>query len=99
MIGIYCKAHHATDKHLCNECSELFEYAMKRLAGCPFQEKKPTCGNCTVHCYKPDKREQIRGVMRFSGPRMSYRHPILAIRHLLDGRRKSLHLHQVKKSK
>ncbi|MBU2253077.1 MAG: nitrous oxide-stimulated promoter family protein [Proteobacteria bacterium] len=30
---------------------------------------------------------QIRDVMRFAGPKMLYRHPILAIRHLLVQRR------------
>jgi hypothetical protein len=32
-------------------------------------------------------RDRVKEVMRFSGPRMLLRHPILAIRHLLDGRR------------
>jgi len=41
-----------------------------------------------VHCYKPEMRERIRGVMRFAGPRMALRHPLLAVRHLLDERRK-----------
>jgi hypothetical protein len=30
-------------------------------------------------------RERIRIVMRYSGPRMLYRHPILSIRHKMDG--------------
>jgi hypothetical protein len=32
-------------------------------------------------------RENIRKVMRYAGPRMIYHHPIMALRHLLDGRR------------
>ena len=32
-------------------------------------------------------REQIRIVMRWAGPRMMLRHPILAIGHLIDERR------------
>jgi hypothetical protein len=32
-------------------------------------------------------REQVRVVMRRAGPRMLLRHPLLGIRHLLDGRR------------
>jgi hypothetical protein len=31
--------------------------------------------------------DKIRTVMRYAGPRMLLRHPILAIGHLLDGRR------------
>ena len=30
-------------------------------------EQKTFCANCKVHCYKPEMREQIRKVMRFSG--------------------------------
>ena len=33
-------------------------------------------------------REKIRTVMRYAGPRMIYRHPAAAVRHLLDCRRK-----------
>jgi hypothetical protein len=33
-------------------------------------------------------RERIRNVMRYSGPRMVYRHPVLALFHMVDGRRK-----------
>jgi hypothetical protein len=32
-------------------------------------------------------REKIREVMRFSGPRMIFHHPIMAIRHLIECRR------------
>ena len=54
----------------------------------PFHEGKTTCANCPAHCYKPEMREKIRKVMRYAGPRMIYRHPILALLHIIDGRRK-----------
>ena len=38
----------------------------------------------SVHCYQPQMREQIRQVMRYSGPRMLFHHPVMAIRHLID---------------
>jgi len=88
MVRIYCRKQHAGRAALCGECSELLEYALGRLDHCPFAPEKPTCADCTVHCYKPKMREQVKEVMRFAGPRMLLRHPILAIRHLLDGRRK-----------
>lgn len=89
MVAIYCRARHgATGREMCRDCRELLDYAEKRLALCPFQEHKPTCGNCTVHCYKPSLREKVRSIMRFAGPRMLRRHPLMAIRHLLDGRRR-----------
>jgi YbgA-like uncharacterized protein len=87
MIQDYCRDHHAGTE-TCLECSELLDYALERLGKCPFQEGKTTCTNCAVHCYKPEIREKIRIVMRYSGPRMIYRHPILALFHLIDRRRK-----------
>lgn len=49
----------------------------------PFMETKTFCSNCKVHCYKPEMREKIREVMRYSGPRMIFHHPAAAIRHVI----------------
>jgi hypothetical protein len=87
MFRIYCRAHHAGGRELCGACGELREYAHCRLDRCPFGADKTTCANCPIHCYKPAMRERVKEVMRFAGPRMLWRHPILAIRHMLDGRR------------
>jgi hypothetical protein len=89
MIHIYCRAHHGAAKDLCEDCAGLFAYAQQRIEKCPFGIDKPVCNKCTVHCYKPESREQIKVVMRFSGPRMLGRHPILAIRHLIRSKRYS----------
>ena len=86
MITIYCHKHHSADE-LCPECEVLLEYARKMLDKCPFGEGKTTCARCPVHCYRPEMRQKIRVVMRYSGPRMIYKHPLMAIRHLMDGRR------------
>jgi predicted amidophosphoribosyltransferase len=88
MVRIYCHDHHQTGGDLCDDCDALLDYARQRLDKCPFQENKTTCANCPIHCYKPAMRERVREVMRYAGPRMMYRHPILAFYHLLDGRRK-----------
>lgn len=85
MTAIYCRDHHGGDT-LCSECSALMEYAAKRLAVCPFGEEKPVCAKCQVHCYGPAKREQVRVVMRYAGPKMMFRHPWLALGHVLDKR-------------
>jgi hypothetical protein len=93
---VYCHDHHATPSgQLCPDCQALFDYAEQRLDHCPFQEKKSTCAQCTVHCYKPQMRARIREVMRYAGPRLLLRHPILTIRHLLDDRRKPPLLSQI----
>ncbi len=87
MIALYCREHHGTGRELCADCSSLREYAVQRVQRCPLIEDKPTCANCPVHCYKPTMRERIRSVMRYAGPRMLRRHPILAILHVLERRR------------
>ena len=87
MVRIHCRGVHGTRGGLCQGCEELLDYARARLDACRFGEGKPTCDACTVHCYLPDMRERIRAVMRYSGPRMLLRHPLMALRHLLDGRR------------
>jgi len=87
MAGLYCGDHHDARGSLCAECDELLQYATRRLDRCVFGDAKPTCANCKVHCYNAAMREQVRLMMRYSGPRMLLRHPLLAIAHLLDGRR------------
>lgn len=86
MIEIYCHQHHSSSE-LCAECHALMNYAEIRLDRCPYGEDKPTCNTCPIHCYKPEPKEQMRLVMRYSGPRMLLHHPILAIRHLLSEKR------------
>jgi hypothetical protein len=85
MMKIYCQHHHNTKDKLCGECEQLQEYAFFRLQKCPFAKDKPTCANCTVHCYEKIKRNEIKLVMRFSGPRMLFKHPILTLQHYLVG--------------
>jgi len=84
MILLYCKTRHASTGNLCPDCRALLTYAADRLSKCTFGKLKPPCARCAIHCYQPAKREAIRAVMRFSGPRMMTAHPVLAIRHILD---------------
>ena len=92
MIALYCRDHHergAADAQegLCPECAELLAYARVRLEKCRYGAEKPTCAKCETHCYKPALRERVREVMRYSGPRMLRKHPVLAVAHLVDGRK------------
>ncbi|MNM54861.1 hypothetical protein D3C76_31220 [compost metagenome] len=105
MIALYCRKMHGANGQadlrqpraarveatsLCAECAELHRYAEQRLDRCRFGEGKTTCLACPVHCYAAIQREQIRRVMAFAGPRMLWHHPILAVRHLLDGQKKAI---------
>ena len=83
MILLYCKKKHGTGDFLCPDCEALERYARERSDKCPFMENKTFCSNCEVHCYKPEMREKIRAVMRFSGPRMIFYHPVMAVRHVV----------------
>jgi hypothetical protein len=87
MITIYCRSKHKSGKGLCEECEILNAYAMQRLERCMFGEEKPTCGSCTIHCYKKDMRERIRIVMRFAGARMFFIHPIVTVKHMIRERK------------
>ncbi len=84
MIGMFCSAHHGTSTgQLCAACKELRDYAEERLDRCPFGENKGACSKCKIHCYKPEMRKRVTEVMRYAGPKMIARHPLLAIDHLL----------------
>ncbi len=87
MFRIHCHDLHAEDDGLCEGCAALLAYATRRLDRCVFGDAKPTCAKCTVHCYSAAMREQVRAIMRYAGPRMLWRHPVLALRHTIDGRR------------
>ncbi len=87
MIAIYCKKQHHIRRGLCEECEKLQSYARERSDKCPFMETKTFCSNCKVHCYKPEMREKIREVMRFSGPRMIFYHPVMAVRHVIEAKK------------
>jgi len=90
MLRLYCRAHHSpASKGLCPDCAALHDYARRRLERCVFGDAKPTCANCKVHCYSASMRKRARQVMRWAGPRMLLRHPVLALYHLLDGRRRA----------
>lgn len=83
IIRLYCrKKQHKQE--LCKECLDLKAYALKRLSLCQFGEEKSACSNCTVHCYKPEYRQKMKDVMRYSGPWMLLYHPVYSVKHLLN---------------
>ena len=98
MIALYCRGNHGgapraaggdtarigrRDVVLCEDCAALRTYALKRIEHCPRMDTKTFCSACPTHCYKPDMREQIRAVMRWSGPRMLRYRPVKAMEHAI----------------
>ena len=85
MVEDFCHYHHGTNgRLLCPKCKEFLDYSLKRLACCPYGENKPVCGDCKIHCYKPAERETARRIMRWSGPRLIFTHPMMAVGHVVD---------------
>lgn len=88
MIDLYAAAHRdnppGSDAEV-PDTAALKAYAHKRIEQCRYRsgQEKPFCNVCPVHCYKPEMRRQIRSVMRYSGPRMLVRHPVLTLMHLI----------------
>ncbi|NQU32042.1 MAG: nitrous oxide-stimulated promoter family protein [Bacteroidetes bacterium] len=84
MITMYCSSRHGGKKdNLCYGCTNLLSYALIRIDNCVYGAIKPSCEKCPIHCYNDVSREQIRKIMRYSGPRMIFYHPILAFKHLI----------------
>ncbi len=84
MIKMYCKGVHHTKNPPCQECAELISYCRTRVQHCPREEEKTFCSSCPHPCYSPEMRARIKKVMRWSGPRMLFVHPVLTIQHALD---------------
>jgi hypothetical protein len=84
MVSIFCTQNHMQKESLCEKCKGLLEYSISRLSKCVLKAHKPVCFRCKLHCYKGDMRNQIRQVMRYSGKRMIWSHPLLTIRHIVD---------------
>lgn len=82
MVEMFCKHHHHGDE-LCEKCKRLIDYVENRIRKCTIGINKPVCSGCGVHCFKPGMRSQIKEVMRFAGPRMNFKHPVLVIHHLI----------------
>ena len=91
MIAIYCRKKHG-GKTICPDCAALDTYAKQRSDKCPFMETKTFCSNCKAHCYKKDMLKKIREVMRYSGPRMIFHHPVMAIRHVIESKKEKKRL-------
>ncbi len=84
MTEMYCKEFHGLrGGRMCGKCSELYDYAVEKLKKCPFGEGKPACKKCHVHCYNKEKKEKIKKVMKYAGPRMIFKHPGLTLWHFI----------------
>ena len=84
MIVYYCKKNHFPEKDLCRDCEMLIEYVWLKLNKCFYGENKPVCSECEIHCYSTPMRKKIKDIMRYSGPRMIYIHPVVSLKHFIS---------------
>ncbi|KAE8178363.1 nitrous oxide-stimulated promoter family protein [Photobacterium carnosum] len=90
MIDLYCLKHHQINNNKfqrCDDCEQFRIYVKQRLDRCPYGEDKPSCKRCPIHCYKPQQKIKSQTIMRYSGPKMLIKHPIMAIKHLIKDKR------------
>lgn len=86
MIEVMIKLYYSKNESIADiEENRMLTYALKRLQYCQFGEEKTTCKKCPVHCYQPRYKEQMKQIMRYSGPRMLVKHPVLTVKHGLRG--------------
>jgi hypothetical protein len=84
MVRLWCRGVHQPRGESSAACAELLAYARTKLLRCPFAADRPSCSRCAVHCYRKDMRERIRAVMRYAGPRILVREPVMALRYFAD---------------
>lgn len=83
MVLIYCKKKHQ-DNYPCIDCREIIKYGHDKINKCIHGEEKPFCSKCNVHCYEKNMQKKVKDIMRFSGPRIIFYHPIVSLKHLLS---------------
>ena len=85
MGHIYCTGNHPgaerDERGVCERCRKFVEYSLERAQQCPHGHKG-NCNDCLTPCYEPKMRAGIRLVMRYSAPRMLYKHPVLSVHYL-----------------
>ena len=80
--SVYCRDHHAAEQKplvdlpeqlvslqhyaCCPSCQKFLLYAIERRLNCPLEDR-PVCKHCQVHCYRPEYRDEVRKIMRYSG--------------------------------
>ncbi len=67
---------------LCPACAKLLAHAFVKRAHCPL-DPKPACKRCPAHCYKPQYRDGIREVMKYSGRKLVLSGRLDYLQHLL----------------
>ena len=74
MISLYEKGNQ-------KDLTELKHYSHERINKCPRITEKTFCSACHIHCYDKHHRQLIKTVMKYSGKRMLFIHPLTTFHH------------------
>lgn len=100
MIGLYCQKKHGTKKgELCPECRQLLDYVKFRRMKCRGVTKSPSARTAAFIVINRICSEKIARVMRFSGPKMVFYHPVIAFSHLAETKRQKRKLKKAEEKK
>lgn len=85
MIKIFCKSNHSDDNtyncnNLCNKCYDMQKYMHYRIDHC---KQNNFCAYCGTKCHPKDKSDYMKKIMRYSGPRIFKKYPIISIKHFI----------------
>lgn len=82
---IYCRAHHESaskdEAGLCPSCREAVDATLERAQNCP-NDHDGNCQDCDIKCQRGEAQERIKRIMRYSAPRMLFRHPLMTFEYL-----------------
>lgn len=92
MIALYCHRNHHTRGAPLSRVRGAERLRPRPLRALPVHGDEDLLRQLPRARYKPDMREKIRAVMRFSGPRMIFYHPVAAIRHVVETKREKKRL-------
>ncbi|NLI72500.1 MAG: nitrous oxide-stimulated promoter family protein [Bacteroidales bacterium] len=80
-----------THYRLCANCYELIDKAFQHTERCPHSTYKTFCHECPTMCYRKEDQEKMLPIMRYSGKKIMWKHPMYTwrfIKNLLKNKNK-----------
>ncbi|MBR2179963.1 MAG: nitrous oxide-stimulated promoter family protein [Selenomonadaceae bacterium] len=85
-FGVYCRNNHGTEgDKLCPKCTALLTTVFTKIGRCPYGIGKPICDKCETPCFGENATKEFRNVMSSSQRKMLMSHPMMTIKHKLQG--------------
>ena len=85
-FGVYCKNNHGTEgDKLCPKCTALLTTVFTKIGRCPYGITKPICEKCETPCFGETATREFRNIMSSSQRKMLMSHPMMTIKHKLQG--------------